>query len=98
VRVGTLTQLPPGSAMQVEIGGDAVAVCNVDGTLHAMNGICPHSGGPLGYGTLDGPILTCPYHAWQFDCRTGTMPSDDLKLLDTYPVKVQDGEILVDLA
>jgi nitrite reductase (NADH) small subunit len=98
VRVGALKLLPPGSATHVDIDGDAVAVCNVGGTLFAMDGICPHSGGPLGHGVLDGPILTCPFHAWEFDCRTGTMATDDLKLLDTYPVKVEDGEILVDFA
>ncbi len=43
------------------------------------------------------PILSCPYHGWQFDCRTGTMPGDDLKLLATYPVKVEGGEIFVEL-
>ena len=98
VKVGALKLLPPGSATQVDIGGDAVAVCNVDGTLYAMDGICPHSGGPLGHGALDGAILTCPFHGWEFDCRTGTMAGDDLKLLTTYPVKVDDGEILVDFA
>jgi len=60
VKVGTLKMLPPGSATQVELGGDAVALCNVGGTLYAMHGICPHSGGPLGYGALDGPISRLP--------------------------------------
>ena len=66
----------------MEIGdGDAVAVCNVAGTLYAIDGICPHSGGPLGHGALDGPILTCPFHGWEFDCRTGRSSADeDLKL------------------
>jgi nitrite reductase (NADH) small subunit len=98
VRVGALKLLPPGSAIQVEIGENAVAVCNVGGTLHAIDGICPHSGGPLGHGALDGPILTCPYHAWEFDCRTGTSGVDEYLQLATYKVKVEDGEILVDLA
>src|SRR6202171_131785 len=98
VTVGAVKLLPPGSATQVDIGGEAVAVCNVDGTLYATDGICPHSGGPLGHGALDGPILTCPFHGWEFDCRTGTMAGDDLKLLATYPVIVEDGEILVDFA
>ena len=96
--VGPLKFLPPGTAIQVDIDGNAMAICNVDGILHAIDGICPHSGGPLGHGALDGPILTCPFHGWEFDCRTGTMAGDDLKLLATYPVIVEDGEILVDFA
>jgi nitrite reductase/ring-hydroxylating ferredoxin subunit len=98
VKVGSLKLLPPGSATQLEMDdGSAVAVCNVAGALHAIDGICPHAGGPLGHGALDGPILTCPFHGWEFDCRTGTMAGDDLKLLATYPVKVDDGEIFVEL-
>jgi len=98
VRVGSLRLLPPGSATHLEMDdGSAVAVCNVAGVLHAIDGICPHSGGPLGHGALDGPILTCPFHGWEFDCRTGTMPGDDLKLQATYPVKVEDGEIFIEL-
>jgi len=98
VSVGSLKLLPPGSATHLEMSdGSAVAVCNVAGVLHAIDGICPHSGGPLGHGALDGAILSCPYHGWQFDCRTGTMAGDDLKVLAIYPVKVEDGEIFVEL-
>jgi nitrite reductase (NADH) small subunit len=98
VKVGALKLLPPGAATHLEMDdGSAVAVCNVAGTLYAIDGICPHSGGPLGHGALDGPILTCPFHGWEFDCRTGTMPGDDLKLQATYSVKVEDGEIFVEL-
>ena len=98
VKVGSLKLLPPGSATQIALaGGDAVAVCNVDGVLHAIDGICPHSGGPLGHGALDGPILTCPFHAWEFDCRTGVNTADEDVKQAIYPVKVEDGEILVDL-
>ena len=90
--------LPAGTALHVRVGDDAVAVCNVDGALHAMDGICPHSGGPLGHGALDGHTLTCPFHAWEFDCRTGLSEAYEHVKLATYPVKVEDGEILVDVS
>jgi nitrite reductase/ring-hydroxylating ferredoxin subunit len=48
-----------------------VAIANVDGTLHAIDGLCPHQGGPLGTGELCGTVLTCPWHGWQFDVTTG---------------------------
>ena len=63
-----------------------------------MDGICPHSGGPLGHGALDGAILSCPYHGWEFDCRTGASAADEDVRLPTYAVRVEDGEILVELA
>jgi nitrite reductase/ring-hydroxylating ferredoxin subunit len=97
VKIGALRLLPAGSAMQFEIGDSAVAVCNVGGALHAMDGICPHSGGPLGHGALDGYILTCPFHAWEFDCRTGRSDVDESLQQAIYAVKVEDGDIFVDI-
>ena len=98
LKVGSLELLPPGSATHFEIGdGDAVALCNVAGALYAIDGICPHSGGPLGHGVLDGSILTCPFHAWEFDCRTGVNTADEGLAQAIYPVKVEDGEIFVEL-
>ena len=97
VKIGALRLLPAGSAMQFEMGDQAVAVCNVRGELHAMDGICPHSGGPLGHGALDGYILTCPFHGWEFDCRTGLSDVDEYLKLAVYPVKVEDGQIFVDV-
>lgn len=90
--------MPPGTALHVRLGEDAVAVCNVDGALHAMDGICPHSGGPLGHGALEGHTLTCPFHAWEFDCRTGLSDVHEHVRLAIYPVKVEDGEIFVDVS
>ena len=48
-----------------------VAVANVAGEFHVIDGLCPHQGGPLGTGTLCGTVLTCPWHGWQFDVTTG---------------------------
>ena len=97
IKIGPLAQLPPGAATHFLAGEEAIAVCNVAGELYAMDGICPHSGGPLGHGALEGYLLACPFHAWEFDCRTGTSPVDDHLKLATYPVQVRDGEIYVDL-
>jgi nitrite reductase/ring-hydroxylating ferredoxin subunit len=97
VKVGSVSQLPPGSVMEAEVEGNTYAVCNVDGDLHALDGICPHAGGPLGQGALHGTTLVCPWHAWEYDCRTGANDLDpDLKV-ETFPVKVDGGEILLDI-
>lgn len=97
IRIGPLKLLPPGSALHVPVGEDAIAVCNVGGQLYAMDGICPHSGGPLGHGALNGHLLACPFHAWEFDCRTGLSDVDDFLKLKAYPVTIEDGEIVVNL-
>ncbi len=97
IKVGSLKDLPPGEAVHVEIGEGAVAVCNVDGSLHAIDGICPHSGGPLGYGALHGKMLVCPFHAWEFDCTTGEFDMDGELKQAVYAVKIENGEIFVDV-
>ena len=71
VRVASLQDCPPGSATERVAGDRIVALFNVDGTLYALDGICPHQGGPLGKGRLEGAVVTCPWHGWQFDVRTG---------------------------
>ncbi len=88
--------------MQVDVGGrsdkcDAVAICNVEGELHAIDGICPHAGGPLGEGALHGRILVCPYHGWEFDCVTGVNLEDDIVRQARFDLKVENGDVLVNL-
>ena|SRR5258708_4825763 len=97
VKIAAARDVPVGSAVQVKMGEGAVAVCNVGGTLHAMDGICPHAGGPLGDGALTGTTLVCPFHGWTFDCVTGQNDVDPELKQAVYPVKVVNGEIWVDV-
>jgi nitrite reductase (NADH) small subunit len=97
VKVGTLADLPPGSVMQFEAGEETIAVCNADGEIHALEGICPHAGGPLGQGALHGATLVCPWHAWEYDCITGRNSMDEGICLAKFAVRVENGDILVDL-
>ena len=85
-KVGSLAQFPPGSVLEVHVGDSTYAVCNADGQIYALDGICPHSGGPLGQGALHGTTLVCPWHAWEFDCREGNVP-----------VKIEGDDILIDV-
>ena len=97
VKVGSASQLPSGSIMEAEVEGNTYAVCNVDGSLHALDGICPHAGGPLGQGALHGTTIVCPWHGWEYDCRTGVNDFDENVKVATFPVKVEGGDILIDL-
>ena len=97
LKAGSLSEIPPGAVKEVETAEATYAVCNVDGTLHCLNGICPHSGGPLGQGILAGNALMCPWHGWEFDCSSGLSTSGDDLQVETYPVLVQDGNIFIEV-
>jgi nitrite reductase (NADH) small subunit len=97
VKAASVAALPPGAMVHGEIGDELYVVCNVGGELHAMDGRCPHAGGPLGEGALHGSIVVCPWHSWEFDCRTGTSDFNARIHLKTYPVKTENGDVLIDI-
>ena len=71
IRVLDSAALPEGARAVVEAGAFKVAVVRVDGRVWAIDNVCPHRGGDLGMGDLQGHHLYCPQHAWCFDVRTG---------------------------
>lgn len=97
VKVGSLTKLTPGSVMEASVGKRPVAVCNAGGTIYAVDGICPHAGGPLGHGALHDFMIVCPFHAWEFDCRTGENDFDPSICVETFAVRTEGNDILVDV-
>src|SRR5215203_4236154 len=83
-----------GKARVVDVGDKRIALCNVDGSIFAIDDVCTHDDGPLGEGELIGHRIECPRHGALFDVRTGkavTLPAVDP--VDTYPVRVTDGAI-----
>ena len=95
-KVGSLAALPAGSLRQVQACQQTIALCRVDNELHALDGICPHLGGPLGHGALHGTALVCPWHAWEFDCVTGEFDANPDVRLRKFAVKVEGEDIYVD--
>jgi nitrite reductase/ring-hydroxylating ferredoxin subunit len=79
------------------VGETTLAVCNVAGEIHVVEGVCPHRGGPLGHGALHDKWLVCPWHAWEFDCTTGQNDYDPNCIVRKYSAKREGDEILVDV-
>ncbi|HXF56775.1 MAG TPA: Rieske (2Fe-2S) protein [Actinomycetota bacterium] len=79
------------------VGDRTVAVFNVDGTLHALDGRCLHRGGPLAEGLVRDAVVTCPWHWWRYDLRTGERLGAPWLRLRRHPVRVEDGQILVEV-
>lgn len=82
--------------MEVKVGDKPYAICNVDGQLEALEGTCPHRGGPLGHGALHGETLVCPWHAWEFNCRTGKDVTGGPGVAKV-AVKTEGDDILIDV-
>jgi len=97
IEVAALAEIPPGSMREVIAGDRVVALANVEGQIFAIDGVCPHQGGPLGEGQLEGPIVTCPWHGWQFDVRSGQHCLSRTIIQPQFAVRVEGDSIFVDL-
>ena len=97
VRLENAGDLAPGSCREVVAGERLIALFNVDGQFYALDGVCPHQGGPLGKGTLRGCVVTCPWHGWQFDVRSGQHQFSPTVRQPKLPVRVENGAVLVNV-
>jgi len=98
VRAANTGDIPPGTIREFQLEGTAVAVANVDGRFYAINNICVHRGGPLADGPLEGAVVTCPWHGWQYDVRTGKVGQSPTVGVACYPVEVRGEEIFVNVS
>ena len=96
-QVATLDQLPPGSVVEVMVDSQPFALCRTHDAVYALDGVCPHRGGPLGHGQIHAGHLVCPFHLWEFDCHSGEYGADPTCRVPTYEVNVQDGNIFLEV-
>ena len=89
--------LPNNSSKSLEVGGKKIALFNQNGKFYALADTCIHRGGPLGQGHLEDGRVTCPWHAWEFDVKTGVCQTMEGAKQPSYPTKIDRSEILVDL-
>jgi nitrite reductase/ring-hydroxylating ferredoxin subunit len=97
VQAAHLVDVPPGTGTVVTVAANEVALFNVGGTIYAMEDSCLHQGGSLGTSDLEGHVVTCRGHGWRYDVRTGNVLHVPDYGVVTYPVKVADGTIMVDV-
>lgn len=95
-RVASLAELPPGTLKPIRAGDLAIALCNVEGEVYAVEDNCSHQHFPLSQSDLEDDILTCAWHGAQFDVRTGApLALPAVKPVRTFEVRVMDREIYV---
>ncbi len=87
-----------GEVAAFEVGGQRVAVANVEGSLYAFGEICTHARCSLAEGELEGKTVTCPCHGSQFDVTTGAVLNPPAtEPVPVFPLRVQDDELQVEL-
>ena len=74
-----------------------VCIANVDGKISAIDNVCLHHGGPLGQGIILHGKVVCPWHGWEYDPQTGALGFNEKAKLAVYPLKIENGEVLIDV-
>ncbi len=91
----TTVEVEPGKGKVVSVGGKDVALFNVNGEFFAISNTCLHRGGPLGEGVIENDIVTCPWHGWQWNIKTGVNAMNPSTKVSTFQVKVEGTDVMV---
>ena len=96
---GKTSDIPPGKMIKVSIDGRDILVANIDGEYCAKDDSCTHSGASLSEGKLDGGVVTCGWHAAEFDCKTGKLVKFPVKIRDltSHNVTVESDSVFVEM-
>ena len=87
--------IPADRGLEVVAAGRVIALFRVAGELVALDGVCPHQGGPLGKGQLRGTVVTCPWHGWQFCVKSGENQITPTICQPRIPVAVRENRVVV---
>jgi 3-phenylpropionate/trans-cinnamate dioxygenase ferredoxin subunit len=98
IEVAGLEQVRTGAGSRFVVADKEMAIFHVDGKICAIADTCPHAGGSLGMGKLNGTIVTCPVHGMKFDVTTGCFAGTSDFGVAAYPAKVVDGKIMVSVS
>jgi nitrite reductase/ring-hydroxylating ferredoxin subunit len=98
IKVAQVQEVPPGTAKQITVNGQTIALFNVEGTYHAIDDTCTHRGASLAEGECDGNEVICPWHGARFDLTTGAAKTPPApRGVKAYQVQVVGEEIQVDV-
>jgi len=97
VRVGRVEEMSEGHGREVTVEGRKLALFKVNGGYYAVSNLCLHRGGPLSEGELDAYRVTCPWHGWKYDVRTGAFDIIPTLKVRSFPVVQEDGSLYVEI-
>ena len=96
--VGKVTDFPAGAGRMVVVGRRHVAIFRLDDGLHAIDNLCLHQAGPLCEGEIEDDVVTCPWHGWSYDIRTGILVQDGTVGVSRHHLRIVDDLVQVKLA
>jgi nitrite reductase/ring-hydroxylating ferredoxin subunit len=96
-RVAALSDVRDGACLAVDLAGESLVLLRSGDNVFALANRCPHAGAPLSEGFLEGELLTCAWHGWTFDVRSGASPDDPELAVRTFAVALVGGQVLVRL-
>jgi nitrite reductase (NADH) small subunit len=96
VKVTEVAALPDGEVSLVIVDGEDVALFRRGEEIFALGNLCPHQGGSLGDGFVEGDIVTCPLHGWEFDLRSGACMTVPGESVPRYAVTVESGAVFLE--
>ncbi len=82
---------------EAEVEGVAVCLANLNGSLSALDNHCPHRGGPLGQGWIEGEAVVCPWHSWMFNAKTGIAEYPPNEQVGVFPLRVDGADVLIEI-
>ena len=94
-QVANTSEIESGRARVVYLRGIEIALFNVGGTYYAVDNLCPHEGGPMVAGTIEGDSVVCPWHRWKFRLSDGCFLVNPAVKIGTYPVKIEGNLIQI---
>jgi len=97
ISIAKTEQVTPGNGIVAEVQDASFAVFNVEGSYCVIDNTCLHRGGPLGEGDVDGDIVTCPWHGWEYNVKTGACTNNPAVCVKTYEVHVDGSDIKVEI-
>ncbi len=97
-KVASTGEIPAGTAKLIEVAGKRIALFNLGGSFYAIDDACPHKGGPLSDGPIEGESVTCPWHGSVFNIKTGAVQTPPARTgVTSYGVRVQGTDIEVEV-
>ena len=97
IAVGSTDEVPEGTAREFEVSGRRITIWAIAGAYYALDSRCPHKGGPLAEGLVEGHTIICPWHGWSFDLRSGERLNGLAAQIGCYRVRASAGQLLVEL-